>query len=270
MRCNRLVRFASGPEYGSRIRSKDLTEKPTIYMNNDTHRVRPEAPRSTPTYEVAAAAPRLGTIESLHAKQLCQGLRVFEVRYANKEMAGLAIDFLVGDIHFMAAVPSALLRNELLESVIDMLDEETAEADKPLVAILQVGTANGSRDQLQKSHKMYADINGVVDSNAEVRDWADHSATCTTPERGTSACTTIGTPMTEDPAPCGSLNTVKNLLKDFSVTDESLAQLIQATDGHGNQPPHGLYLFNNIVSAGYQKALRAYYSNPNLEWENGK
>ena len=71
-----------------------------------------------PNHVVAAAASFLGTIESFDAKQLAQGSRVLEVRCAKKQSAVLPTDFVPGDITFPAAAPNALLRDELLNSVV--------------------------------------------------------------------------------------------------------------------------------------------------------
>ena len=92
VRHNRLVHFASGPQYGTRLWSKGLTWEVTPYVHADPHRVRLEAPRSTPTYEVAAAASLLGTIECFDAKQQSGSIRTFEVRYTDKQSTSLAMD----------------------------------------------------------------------------------------------------------------------------------------------------------------------------------
>ena len=79
VRHNRLIRFESGPQIGTRVWSKGLTEKVTPYLQADPHCVRLEAPRSTPFYDVADAASLLGTSECFDAKQQSGSTRTFEV-----------------------------------------------------------------------------------------------------------------------------------------------------------------------------------------------
>ena len=221
------MRFTSGAQYGSRVWSKGLTTGLAPYVSHDQHCVRPEAPRSTPTYEVAAAASR--TIESVDAKQLTQGYRVFEVRYANKHSAILAIDFVADDIQFTAAAPNALLRHELLNSVVELLDAELDEQDKPLVAILQLGTSLGSREQLKKFERMYNSINSVMDSNSKVREWVDATDMEITPTKKPSATTPVSSPIAEDVSP------QRDLLDDFHGADTS-AQTGTPPEGPNGAP----------------------------------
>ena len=98
---------------------------------------------------MATAATLLGTIEFFDAKQLTQSYRFLEVCYANKHSALLATDFVAGDIQLRAAAPNTLLWHELLNSVVELLDAELDGEDKPLVAIFQLGTLFGSREQLK-------------------------------------------------------------------------------------------------------------------------
>ena len=136
VRQNRLVRFASGPQYGTRVWRRGQTEKVTPYAHADPH-------RSKPTYEVAALASLLGTIEFSDAKQRSGSTRTFEVRYTDKISAVLAMDFTARDIVFTAAVPNPLLRNQLINSISELLKTDCSEQDKALVSFLQVGSPLG-------------------------------------------------------------------------------------------------------------------------------
>ena len=140
VRHNRLVCFASGPQYGTRVWIKGLTENVTPYIHAHLHRVWPEPPRSTLTYEVAAAASLLGTMELFDAKQQSGSTHTFEFRYTNKQSAALATDFTAGDIIFTAAVPNALLCNQLITSISELLENDCSDEDNTLVSVLQVGS----------------------------------------------------------------------------------------------------------------------------------
>ena len=214
-------------------------------MSHDQHCVRLEAPRSTPTYKVAAAASLLGTIESFDAKQLAQGYRVFEVRYANKHSAVLATDFVAGDIQYTAAAPNALLQDELLNYVVELLDAELNEEDKPLVTILQLGTSSGSEEQLKKNERMYNSINSVMDSNSKVREWVDATDMEITPDKMPSATTPVDCPIAEDVSP------PRDLLDDFHGVDSSAQTGTPPQGPNGAPPPHGLYYFKHAFPLGY-------------------
>ena len=124
MRHNRLVCFASGPQYGTRVWSKGLTERVTPYVHADPHCARLKAARSTPIHQVAAAASLLGTIKCFDAEQQSGSTRTFEVRYSDNQSAALATDFTTWDIFFTAAVPNTLLRNQLITSISELLGND--------------------------------------------------------------------------------------------------------------------------------------------------
>ena len=117
VRHNRLVCFASGSQFGTRVWSKGPTEKVTPYNQTGPHRVQLEAPHSAPTYKLAAAAAHLGTMECFDAKHQSVCSCTFQIGYTDKQSATLATDFTAGDIFFTAAVPNALLCNQLITSI---------------------------------------------------------------------------------------------------------------------------------------------------------
>ena len=119
----------------------------TPYIHHDANRVRLEARHTTPIHKVAAAAPLLKAIESFDANQLYQGTRIFVGRYVDKHSVAFAVDFIAGDIHFRIVVLNALLRDDLFDSALDLLDVDTAENDKRFVTTLQLGTSLLSRQQ---------------------------------------------------------------------------------------------------------------------------
>ena len=173
MRHDCLVCLASGPHNGTRLWSKGPTKKLTPYVHANPHRVRLRAPRSTPTYEVAAAAYLLGTIECFDTEQKSGSTCTFKVRYTDKQSVALATAFTAGNIIFTAAVPTALLRNQLITSISELLANDCSKEDKALVSVLQAGTSLGSREQLQRFERVYNSINCVIKSYEKVRNWVD-------------------------------------------------------------------------------------------------
>ena len=125
----------------------------------------------------------MGTIECFGAKQQCGSTRTFEVGYTDKQSTALATDFTAGDIFFTAAVPNALLCNQLITSISELLENDCSEEDNALVSDLQVGSSLRSCEEIQKIERMYNSINCVMSSYESVRNCVDSEDMLITSEK---------------------------------------------------------------------------------------
>ena len=258
-----LVCFTSDPQYGRRVWSKDLTQKVTPYNDANPHRVWLEAPRSTPTYEVAAAASLLGTIKCFDAKQQSGSTCTFEVRYTDEPSAALATDVTAEDIIFTAALPNAVLRNQLITSISELLENDSSEEEKALVSVLQVGSSLASREPLQKFERMYNSIKCVMNSYAKVRNWVETQDMLITPEKYREPGTS-NSPGMCDGAPSSAAKELASAFKETTPTGRPI------NDAHGHPPPQGLFYYQNVLPQEWQTRLHGEYSDRSIEWSPGK
>ena len=143
-----------------------------------------------------------------------------------------------------------MIRDELLNSVVEVLDAEADDEYKLLVAILQLGTCYGCREQLKTFERMYHSINSVMDSTTKAIQGVDPTNTEVTPAK-----VPLATTPTESPAAPRVL--VDDLLGTWAAAQGGTPpESIDRTP-----PPGGLYYFKNSLSEDHHECLEAHHSN---------
>ena len=130
------------------------------------------------------------------------------------------------------------------------------------MAILQLSTSSGWREQLKGFERRYNSINSVMDSNFKVLEWVDATDMEITPATMLSATTPMGSPIAEDVSP------PRDLLDDFHGAN-SPAQTGTPPQGPNKAPPpHGPYYFKSAFPLGYHERLKAHYSDSGITSED--
>ena len=80
-------------------------------------------------------------------------------------------------------MPNALLRNQPITCISELLESDCTEEDKSLVSVVKVGSSLGYREDLQKFERMYNSINCLMNSYEKVHNRVKSEDMLITPEK---------------------------------------------------------------------------------------